>query len=343
MYGRMRSLMGAIMGLFFLASAAHATTHEFYKGKTIRIIVSAAPGGGFDTYSRTIARHMGKHIPGHPNLIVENMTGGGGLIAANYIYQEAKPDGLTIGNFAGGLIWQQLMGGPGIEFDARKFEFLGVPVRDNIVCVLTKASGITSLESWMAAKTPAKLGATAPGTNTYDTPKVLMATLGLPIQVVAGYRGTAEIRLAADGGEVAGGCWAWESIKVTWRKALEAGEAHIVLQAVPTAHAELPGVPIAINFAKTEEAHQLMQVGIHDPSAITRLYALPPGTPKERVQLLRRAFMETMEDPEFLAEARKSQLNIDAVSGDEVERTVARLFVLSPTIMATLREILAPN
>jgi tripartite-type tricarboxylate transporter receptor subunit TctC len=341
MHARVGCVIGAFVALAMLASAAQATTHEFYKGKTIRLIVSAAAGGGFDTYSRAIARHMGKHIPGNPTIIVENMTGAGGIIAANYVYKVAKPDGLTIGNFAGGLVSQQLLGNPGIEFDARKFEWLGVPVKDNIVCALTKASGITSLQAWQAAKAPVKLGATGPGTNTYDTPKVLMAALGLPIHLVAGYRGTAEIRLAADSGELAGGCWAWESIKVTWRKALEAGEVGIVLQAVPTPHAELPGVPVAIDLAQTDEARQFIRAGIYDPSAMTRVYTLSPGTPKDRVQLMRKAFMATLQDAEFRAEAEKSKLDLDPVSGEEVEQTVARLFELSPTAVAKLKEVLA--
>jgi tripartite-type tricarboxylate transporter receptor subunit TctC len=217
MYGTMYYLSAAIMGLLWLASTAQATTHEFYKGKTIRIIVSAAAGGGFDTYSRTIARHMSKHVPGHPGIIVENMTGAGGLIAANYVYKVAKSDGLTIGNFAGGLISQQLLGSPGIEFDARKFEWIGVPVKDNIACAFTKAS------------------------------------------------------------------------------------------------------------------------------AITRIYTLPPGTPKERVQLLRQAFMATLKDPEFRAEAEKSKLDIDPVSGEEVEQTVARLFGLNAAVVAKLKQALAAN
>jgi hypothetical protein len=170
-----------------------------------------------------------------------------------------------------------------------------------------------------------------------------VAALGLPIQVVAGYRGTAEIRLAADSGELAGGCWAWESIKVTWRKALEAGDVKVVLQAVAKPHAELRGVPVAGDFAKTDEARQLLQMGIYDPSAITRIYTLPPGTPKERVQLLRQAFVATLKDPEFQAEAEKSKLDIDPVSGEEVEQTVARLFESNPAVVAKLKEALAAN
>lgn len=312
----------------------------FYKGKTVRIIVGFAAGGGFDTYSRVISRHMGKHIPGNPTIIVENMTGAGSLIAANQLYKVAKPDGLTIGNFIGGLIMQQVLGGTGIEFDARKFEWIGVPVTDNVVCALRKESGVTSAEKWFASKTPVKLGGTAPGSTTDDVAKVLRTAIGLPLQLVSGYKGTADIRLAADSGEVAGGCWAWESIKVTWKSALEAGDVNVVLQAMPKSHPELQKVPLAINFAKTEEARKLIQVGIHDSSAITRPYMVPPGTPKERVQLLRKAFLDTLKDPEFAAEAKKSKLDVYPVTGEEIERIIDGLFKLEPPLVAKLKELL---
>ena len=338
---RLAGLIAVIIGAVFLAGVAHAATHEpFFKGKTLRIIVGFAAGGGFDTYSRAIARHMGRHIPGNPTIIVENMTGAGSLIAANHLYKVAKPDGLTIGHFIGGLITQQLFEKPGIEFDARKFEWIGVPVKDSVACALTKASGITSLEKWMAAKTPVKLGGVAPGSTTDDVQKVLKSAIGLPLQLVAGYKGTADIRLAAESGEVMGGCWGWESIKVTWRKGLEAGDVNVVLQGLPKPHSDLPNVPLAINFAKTDEARKLIQVGIHDPATITRPYVLPPGTPKERVQLLRRAFLETLTDPEFVADAKKSKLDIDPISGEEVEGIVAGLFKLDPAILARLKEVL---
>lgn len=337
---RICSLIVAITGFALFVSVAHATTHEFYKGKTIRIIVGFAAGGGFDTYSRAISRHMGKHIPGNPSIVVENMTGAGSLIAANHVYKVAKPDGLTIGHFIGGLIMQQVLGGKGIEFDARKFELIGVPVKENVVCALRKESGITSAEKWFASKAPVKLGGTAPGSTTDDVPKVLRATIGLPIQIVSGYKGTADIRLAADSGELAGGCWAWESIKVTWKGALEAGDAIVVLQAISKAHPELPNVPLAINFAKTEEARTLIQLGIHDQVAITRPYVLPPGTPRDRVHLMRQAFTNTLKDKEFLAEAEKSKLDLDPLTGEELEGKVAGLFKLKPALIAKLKETL---
>jgi tripartite-type tricarboxylate transporter receptor subunit TctC len=265
------------------------------------------------------------------------------MISANHVYKVAKADGLTIGHFIGGLFVQQVLGRQGIEFDARRFEHLGVPIKDTYCIGLTKASGITSLESWMAAKAPVKIGGTAPGSATDDIPAVLQAALGLPLQVVSGYKGTADIRLAADSGEVAGFSTGWESFKSTWRKALDSGEAFIAVQAVAKPHPELPKVPLAMNYAKTEEAKKLIRVGAHDPGTLARPFVLPPGTPKDRVQVLRKAFMETLSDPDFLAEAKKSNLDISPVPGDEIAKTVENLFKIEAPLVERLKKILLPK
>ncbi|OGQ50145.1 MAG: hypothetical protein A3I10_07200 [Deltaproteobacteria bacterium RIFCSPLOWO2_02_FULL_57_26] len=325
----------------FGAWVAPAPAQEtFFKGKTMRIVVGFSAGGGFDTYSRAIGRHMGKHIPGNPTIIVENMTGAASILSANHLYRIAKPDGLTIGNFHGFQILNQVLGAPGIEFDARKFEWLGVPVQDTGACALARASGINSLEQWRAAKTPVKLGGVGPGDASYGMARVLKEVLGLPVQPIPGYKGTAEIRLAAESGELAGGCWQWESIKVIWGKALDAGDVNLVIQLVPKPHPELPKVPLAVSLAKTEEARLLLQAAVHDPNSITRPYSLPPGTPKDRVKVLQKAFMDTMRDPEFLADAKRSKMDINPVPGEEVEKTVARFFKLDPALVTKLREIL---
>ncbi|MBI2997537.1 MAG: hypothetical protein HYY46_03645 [Deltaproteobacteria bacterium] len=330
----------AILSAFGAWVAPAQAQETFFKGKTVRIVVGFSAGGGFDTYSRAIGRHMGKHIPGNPTIIVENMTGAASILSANHLYRIAKPDGLTIGNFHGFQILNQVMGAPGIEFDARKFEWLGVPVQDTGACALARASGISSLEQWRAAKTPVKLGGVGPGDASYGMARVLKEVLGLPVQPIPGYKGTAEIRLASESGELAGGCWQWESIKVIWRKALDAGDVNVVIQLVPKPHPELPKVPLAVSLAKTEEARLLLQAAVHDPNSITRPYSLPPGTPKDRVKVLQKAFMDTMRDPEFLADAKRSKLDIDPVSGEEVEKTVARFFKLDPALVTKLREIL---
>src|SRR5438132_12391303 len=192
----------ALLAALLLVSAprwaeAASADQDFYKGKTIRVVVGFAGGRGFDTYARILARHMPKHLPSNPSMIVDNMTGAGSRLAANYLYKASAPDGLTIGNFIGSLLLQQILGDQGIEFDGRKFEWLGAPVMDDTACALTKASGVTNIDQWFAAKTPVKLGGEAPRANDSDVPRMLIATLGLPIQLIEGYKGTSNIRLTA--------------------------------------------------------------------------------------------------------------------------------------------------
>lgn len=339
-----RGLYLALGIMLLLPSNLVFGQEPFYKGKFVRIIVGFSPGGGFDLYSRIIARHIKHHIPGNPKIIVQNMPGAGSLISANYIYSIAKPDGLTIGNFQGGpLALQQILGRKGIKFDAQKFEWLGVPVQENFACALTKASGITSLDKWFAAKEPVPIGGQAPGAGMSDYPRVLIAVLGLPIHLIEGYRGSAKIRVAAESGEIAGACWSWESVKVTWREALESGQVNVVLQLSPARHPDLPNVPNAIEYAKTKEGRQLLQAAVHDPAVMLRAYALSPRTPKDRVAILRKAFMDTMKDAEFLAEIKKAGLAINPLSGEEVEKIVTRLFKLPAAQIAKIKEILLPT
>jgi tripartite-type tricarboxylate transporter receptor subunit TctC len=330
-----------VVGLAFIMARFADAQEPFYKGKTVRVVVGFSAGGGFDVYSRAISRHLGKHLPGNPTVIVENMTGAGSLVAANHIFKVAKPDGLTIGNINGGIFMQQLLGWPGIEFDALKYEYVGVPVKDKSVCVMTKASGFTSFEKWAASKTPLKVGATGPGSATHNVPLILKEALNLPIQLVSGYKGIADVRMAAEGGELAGVCgWTWDSLKATWARALDSGDAVVVLQTVAQPISELPKVPLAINAAKTEEARQLIQAGIHDVSDLTYSYVLPPGTPTDRVDIVRKAFADTMKDAEFIADTTKSKLGIDSMTGDELNKTVQRLFKLNPTVVAKLKDVL---
>ena len=218
----------AILAVFLVGSNVQAQ-ESFYKGKTIRFVVATTAGGGFDAYTRTLARYLGKYILGNPSIVVENMPEQATFIGANHMYKFAKPDGLTIGHFQGGLFLHQLLGRPGIEFDARKFDFIGAPVTDNRACCFTRTSGITSVEKWQESRGPVKLGGIGGGAPD-DIARMLAVTMSLPIQLVAGYKGTSEIRLAAESGELAGGCWTWDSIRATWSKAIDSGTAVVVLQ-----------------------------------------------------------------------------------------------------------------
>ncbi|MGH7267994.1 MAG: Bug family tripartite tricarboxylate transporter substrate binding protein [Candidatus Rokuibacteriota bacterium] len=337
--GRLAWLVAVIAALGVPPAAS--AQEDFYRGKTVRIVVGFSAGGGFDTFARTLARHLGRHIPGAPAVLVENMTGAGSLIAANHLYKVARPDGLTIGHFIGGLFLGQVLGQKGVEFDARKFEFIGAPANEHIVCAFSKQSGITSLDKWMASPTPVKMGGVAPGASTPDNAiRTIKAVLGLPIQLITGYKGTADIRLAVEAGELAGTCFNWGSIRSTWRKSLDAGEVGAVLQLAPKSHPDLAGVPLGIDLAKTDDARRLLDVAIHGESLTGRPVTLPPGTPKERVQLLRKAFVDTLRDRAFLADAEKAKLDIDPVPGEELERLVHKLFTLEPPMVARLRGIL---
>src|ERR1044072_3239835 len=313
---------------------------NFFEGKTIRLIVGFTAGGGYDAYTRAIGRHMGKHIPGNPVMIVENMPGAGSMISANYTFKAARPDGLTIGHFIGGLFLQQLLGKPGIEFDAAKFQYVGVPGQDNFVIGIAKSTGIVDADAWLASKQNIKFGGVASGSGSDDIPNILKATIGLPIQLVSGYKGTADVRLAFNSGEVSGLSNSWESTKSTWRKELETGELKLVLQATTQPHPDVSKLPMALSYAKTEEAKRLISTvaRVHGPTV--RPYVLPPGTPKDRVQIIRKAFMDTLTDPEFLAEAKKANLDINEDDGAAIAQRVKYILKLDSALVTKLKEIL---
>jgi len=323
--------------------AASSRADDFYKGKTIRIIVGGSAGGGFDIYTRAMARHMGKHIPGNPAMVVENMTGAGTLIAAKYLYGSAKPDGLSFGIFNGALILSGALGNKSVDFDMRELEYLGVPVQDSTVCALRKESGVANMDQWLASKAPMKLGGLSPGNSTSDVARIIAAALNLPVQLVEGYKGTNEIRLAADAGELHGACWAWETLKVAWSTAIPAGEVNVVLQVTAKKIPDLPSVPMALDLAKSDEAKQLLKAGAIDPAAIVRVYVTTPRTPKDRLQVLRSAFARTLTDPDFIAEAKRATLDINPLSGEAVKKIVDELFKLTPAMRGKLAGILAPK
>jgi tripartite-type tricarboxylate transporter receptor subunit TctC len=338
----LRFLVLLALPLAIVATASDSRANGFYDGKMVRFVVGFAAGGGFDTYTRAVARHIGKHIPGNPSTLVENKPGAGSLIAANYVFNKAKPDGLTIGNFMGPLILQHVLGNEGALFDGRKFGWVGVPVSDHGVCAIMKSSGVSNLKEWFASKRPIKIGATGPGSTTADIPKLIKAAIGLPIKVIEGYGGTAKVRLAAEAGEIDGGCWAWQSIKVTWRKGLESGNVVVPFQATLKPHQDLMNVDKAIDYAKTEEARELLEIlGLVYGDAV-RPFAVPPGTPKKRLMILQKAFMDTMKDPELLAESKKAQLEINPIDGSTAAKAFAKIYQLGPGKVAKLKKILVP-
>jgi tripartite-type tricarboxylate transporter receptor subunit TctC len=331
-----------VVAVWVVASPTDLPAQDFYKDKTIRFIVGYSAGGSFDLYTRVIARHFSKHVPGNPTTVVENMTGAGGIIAANHLYNRAKPDGLTIGAWAAPLVLQQIMGNDAVQFDARKFGYLGVPSPYDTVCTFNDKSGITNMNDWFAAKRPMKISSIGPGTSTSDIPKLLKAALNLPLEVLDGYKGGADARLAVESGEVDGYCGSWQTVETVWRSAYESSKIRAVLQASLEPYSKYKDVPLAISYAKADLARQLVTVADSAHGAQFP-YTVPPGMPKDRLELLQKAFVDTLKDPELLAEARKSKLDIEVIDGPSIAKKLGQLFELQPAVIAKLKEVLLPK
>jgi tripartite-type tricarboxylate transporter receptor subunit TctC len=317
-----------------------ASVEDFYKGRTIQFIVGGSAGGGYDTYTRLIARHIPQYVPGKPSTVVQNMPGAGMLIAANYIFNSAPRDGTVIGNWSGPLIMQHMLANPAVQFEGRKFGWVGMPTSDAMVCIMTERSGIRSAEDWRKAKTRVKLGGNGPGTSGTDDTKILAAAAQFPVQVIEGYKGTADIRIAAETGELDGSCTlSWQSAKVTWANALKANQVHVVLQMSLEPHPELKDVPLAVDFAKTDEGKKLLRIA-SEVYGKQRLYSLPPQVPEQRLRTLQKAFIATLKDPQFLAEAEKAKLEIDPVDGAGIEKMVNGLYEIEPAVVSRVKQIL---
>jgi tripartite-type tricarboxylate transporter receptor subunit TctC len=313
---------------------------DFYRGKTIRMIVGLAAGGGYDTYTRAMAKYFGKYVPGNPTVIVENMVGASGLVAANHTYKVAPQDGTVIHNFVGGLSLQELLKAPGIEFESTKFQWLGVPTPDSFVCVVTRQAGIKDLREARTRATPLNIGGIGPGGSTDDTPKLVRAATGAKLKVITGYAGTSQIRLAMDRGEVDGACYAWESIKATSSEQVQKGDYVVIGQAPEEPLKDLPNVPRFLDQAENEEGKQLIMNGVVARSRMERPYLVGPGVPMERVLALRDAFMKTLADPGFLEDAQKARLDVAPITGEEVEKRVRDIFAMPDALKNKFKEIL---
>ena len=325
--------------ILLVANYQPVLAQDFYKDKTIRFIVGQAAGGGYDTYTRVIARHISKHIPGNPISVVENMTGAGSLIAANYVYGNAKPDGLTVANWNSAFVLNQALGDPNVQFDARNFGWIGAPSKGIPVCVVMAFAGVKTFEDILKSGKTLKMGGTAPGSHSVDLPLMLNKMLGTKFSVVSGYQGTAQVRLAMQRREVDGDCTNWESVIATRRDLLDAkGDDRLIPFLIHTRlhDPEIRNLPLFTDILKDEvnvatyKAY-MAQMEYQRPLTIT------PGTPKERLEILRRGFKATLADPEFQAQANKSKLDITYVSGEEIDRIVAEVLSIPPRVKDNLQ------
>jgi tripartite-type tricarboxylate transporter receptor subunit TctC len=324
-----------------LALGASEDPAKALSGKTIRIIVGYSAGGGFDTLTRIVGRHLSKHLPGKPNITVSNMTGAGGAVALNYVYSRGTPDGLTWVASDGALVLSKILGLPGPDFDVEKFPWLGVGQTDHQACMVMTRTGITTAEQFLRSPTAVRLASTVPGDSPHIRPVIAAEALGANFKIIQGYPGTADMRLAMQSGDADAACWGWESMKVTAADMLERKEAIPILQIGLERHPDLPSVPNVLDFPMSNEAKTMLRL-VAAPGAIAKLFALSPGTPEPMVNLLRKGFADTLKDRELLADAQKSKMRISYVSADEVTKIIKEMNSTSPELKQKVAKAARP-
>jgi tripartite-type tricarboxylate transporter receptor subunit TctC len=306
-------------------SAAHAqSVADFYRGRSIDLDIGYSVGGGYDLYARLIARRLGGHIPGNPTVVPKNMEGAGSLRLANYLYSAAPNDGTVIGAISRGAAFDPLLGETGAQFDASKFSWIGSANNEVSVCVALASSGIAKFDDLYTK--PLTIGSTGAADDTYQFPALVNAVLGTKFKIVTGYPGGNDVSLALERGEVQGRCgWSWSSVKTTRLNWVRNRRIVVLVQMSLSKHPDLPDVPLIMDLAKTDEQRRIFKM-IFARQTMGRPYLAPPGVPADRLAALRKAFMDTMTDPQFLAEADANKFEINPVSGEELQTLVQDVY-----------------
>ena len=315
---------------------------DFYRGKTLRIVVGFSAGGGYDQYSRLIARHLSKYIPGNPAIIVDNMAGAGSIIAANHTFNAAPKDGTIIGNISGPIILEQLFTNPAVQFDMAKFRYLAVPVSESYVMVVTRKPAITKFEEMVGPKAKQVVFGGIPGSTVEHAPVLARDILGANIKLVLGYKGTADVRMAIEGGEVEGFFNSWTSLKITSFDKIKNGDWLLLAQLSekPIKDLIIPNVPTIPMITKTNEQNLLLKYGTSTPNDFGKVYVLPPGTPADRAAVLESAFTRVFADKELMIDAEKGKLEIDPLIGEDIHKLVVEFLGMTPELRGKLQTAL---
>ena len=304
-----------------VARAGAAQSASFFAAKTIYILVGFGPGGANDVWARTIATHLGNHIAGRPRVIVENVPGAGGLKLMNQLYSVSPRDGTVIGLVNRGIAFEPLFGGDGVQFDPLRMNWLGSPDKDTTVCVARKDASVHTMRDLFTREL--LVGATGSGADTAVYPEFLSTLLGMKFRTIKGYQGTRDISLAMERREVEGLCVAYDSLA---REPLaQQGQINILFQAALTPDPRLKGIPVATDLARSDADRMALRL-FFARVELGRPFVLPPQVPADRVTLLRNALRDTLSDAGFRADARRQGLNIDYVSGEQLQSTIAAAF-----------------
>jgi tripartite-type tricarboxylate transporter receptor subunit TctC len=327
-----------------LLVASPAAAQDFYAGRTIDLVIGSGTGGGYDIYGRALARHIGRHIPGKPNVVVKNMPGAGSTRAAGFLAKIAPKDGTVIAGIMPGAIMGPLLEEKAeLLFDPTKVKYLGTANNGTRVCVAWAASGIKSFED-VRSKKEYPFGAVSPNESTHDYAHMLRRTAGATYKVVSGYDGTTQIGLAMERGEVVGSCgWDWASVKAQRANWLRDKKANVILQIALERNDELTkmGVPHVWDYVKSEEGRKIVEL-IIGQQVFQRSYIAPPETPAAQLSVLRKAFDATMADPQYLAEAKKLRIDVSPLPGAKVQAIVEKLHATPKNVVQAARAAIRP-
>lgn len=324
------ALAGALM-----ASTADAQTADFYKGKTVEILVGFSPGGGYDAYARALGGVLGKYMPGNPKVVVRNMTGAGSLRLALFLADAAPADGATIGIFDNGLMIAPLLKPETAKFDASKLRWVGSTSKDTQICLVWRELGISSIED--VKKREVTFGVTGLDDIRYMSTAMMRHVAGAKIKIVPGYPGSTDIRLAIERGELDGVCDSWQSLKSTKADWVRDNKVNILVQMATKSHPDLANVPTITQFADASMKTALDL--LVSPGESGRSFAAPPNVPADRLDALRRAFDAAVKDKEFLETTQKARLDVDPMSGEDIELFINRIYKVMEADVAMARKL----
>ncbi len=315
-------------------------TADFFRQSGVTIVVGFVVGGGYDVYARLLGRHMGRHIPGNPSIIIRNMPGAGSMAAANYIYTNAPKDGSTIGTFSRSIPTQPLFDRQGVQFDALKLNWIGSPASEVSVIFSPKANGFKSLDDLRSR--PMRVPASGLGADSAIYPFVTNAILGTRLKVVTGYQGSGDFMLAIERGEVDGmGGSSISTLRSTRPQWLKDKLIDVHLQLALNKHPDFPDVPLIVDLAKSPEDKKVLEL-IFSRQLIAFPFAAPPNIPEDRLNALREGFEKTLRDPQFLAEAEKFGIEVAPVSASEIMNILTSAYSAAPSILERARSIVLP-
>jgi tripartite-type tricarboxylate transporter receptor subunit TctC len=334
----MRTTALAFLALLGATAAQGQSVESFYRGRSISLVIGYSVGGGYDIHGRLLARHLGRHIPGNPGIIVQNMPGGGSLRAANYLYNAAPKDGTTIGVFSRGMAMEPLIGSSNTQYDSRKFTWIGSITNEVSVCATSSASKVKTWDDMLA--TPFTVAGEGSGSDPDIFATMIKNVFGAKLRLIPGYPGSAEMTLAIERGEVDGRCgWTWSSIKLQRPDWITGHRLNVLVQLASRRIPELADVPLLIEHATTARQRQIVDV-ILSRQAMGRPVVAPPGVPVDRKQALRLAFDATMADPDYLAEATARGLEVNPVGGADLDKLLDQLYATPPEVIAEVRAIM---